>query len=301
MLAYVNGEFVPEEEASVSVRDRGFMLGDGVFDVWRTYGGKTVRGIVERNLERLRKGMNYIELPGDELIKRVDEVTTELTARNSEAIHAAGDVWIFTYVTRGAGIEGFQSSEPTIACFCTVIPFDEACPLEWYESGVRLTSSMQVRNPFTPVDPRVKSTSRLAYVRAQLKAARVGAGTWVTLFDDDGYITEAVAAALCLVEGDTIVQAPRHKMLPSINLQVFCELGVKLGYAHEERPLTLYDYINADEVYVLSTPFGAYPVVDIDGIPVKRGNRVGPKIMDAWVDYVEYDFTKQLHSAGAVT
>jgi branched-subunit amino acid aminotransferase/4-amino-4-deoxychorismate lyase len=295
MLAYVNGEFVPDEEACVSVRDRGFLLADGVFDVWRTYGGRTVRGVVERHLERLRGSINYLELPGTEIVQRVDAASSELVARNQDAIDALGDVWVFTVVTRGVGLEDLDASEPTIAIMCNPIPIAELYSLEWYETGVHLISSMMPRNPFLPVDPRVKSTSRLAYIRAQQKALRAGPGNWAVLFDNEGYITEAVAAALCIVEGGTVVHAPKWKMLSSVSLQIFCDLGIKLGFAVESRPLTMYDYLNADEVYVLATSFGAFPVIDLDGTPVNRADHVGPAIMREWVEYVGFDFMRQVH------
>jgi branched-subunit amino acid aminotransferase/4-amino-4-deoxychorismate lyase len=301
MLAYVNGEFVPADRACVPIQDRGFLLADGVFDCWRTYAGVNVRKIAERNLERLRQGINYLELPGDEIIKQVDDATSELVVRNREKIDAVGDVWVFTVVSRGIGSEGYDTGGHSIVSMCNPIPFARAASLDWYETGVHLISSMMVRNPFLPVDPRVKSISRLAYVRGQLKAVRAGAGNWVVLFDNEGYITEAVAAALCIVEGDTIVHAPSWKILPSIDLQVFCGVGVELGFEVKERPLTMFDFLNADEVYVLATPYGAYPVVDVDGAPVHRGDRVGPKIMREWVEYVGFDFMTQLHGAQAAS
>jgi branched-subunit amino acid aminotransferase/4-amino-4-deoxychorismate lyase len=285
---------VPDREAVISIQDRGFTLGDGVFDVWRTYGGCNVRGVVERNLDRLRRSINYIELPGDELIPQIDAATSELVARNAESIEAVGDVMLYTYVSRGVDLDGFDAG-PTVATHCRPIRSFESCSLEFYKTGVHLISSLMVRNPFLPVDPRVKAASRLAYVRAALKQARMSPDDWVVLFDNEGHITEAVAAGLCVVEGDTIVHAPSHLILPSINLAMFCELGTKLGFEVTERPLTMYDYLNADEVYLLTTPVGAYPVIDLDGVPVKRAERVGPQIMRAWEEYVEFNFTTELH------
>lgn len=291
MLAYVNGAFVPEAEASVSVHDRGFLYGDGVYEVWRTYGGRVVRDVVERNLERLRHSVRYLELPATEVVARVDAASSELVARNQEAIDATGDVWVYVVVTSGDDDGG----EPSVVIMCRPIPFATTCRLEYYATGVQLVSSLMPRNPFLPVDPRVKSLSRLAHMRAQRKAVRAGPRSWVVLFDDAGHIAEATGAALCLLEGDTIVHAPRWTMLPSVSLDVFCELGAKLGQRVEARPLTLYDYLNADGVYLLATSFGAYPVVDVDGVALDRVDRVGPQIMREWVAHVGFDFTTQVH------
>src|SRR5258708_6735954 len=104
MLAYVNGDFVPVEEAAVSVYDRGFLLGDGIFDTWRTYGGNNVRAVVERHLNRLRKSVNYLELAGSEIAAEIDEASKELVERNREEIlGTTGDSWIQTVITRGRG------------------------------------------------------------------------------------------------------------------------------------------------------------------------------------------------------
>jgi branched-subunit amino acid aminotransferase/4-amino-4-deoxychorismate lyase len=298
MFAYVNGKFVPDQEASVSIQDRGFILADGVFDVWRTYGGRNVREVYARNLNRLRKSINYLELPGDELIPEIEKATAELVVRNKEFIDSVGDVMLYTYVTRGPALEGYQRPGPTIVTYCKHIRYFEACAIQYYKAGISLASSLLSRNPFMPVDPRVKSASRLAYVRAGLKMARMTPKDWVVLFDNEGYILEAYAAALCIIEGDTIVHPPSHQILPSINLELFCEIGTALGLKVIERSLSMYDFLNADESYLLSTPFGAFPVNDLDGAKVKRGDKVGPQILPRWEQYVGYNFTEKLYGAG---
>ncbi|MBS1843170.1 MAG: aminotransferase class IV [Actinobacteria bacterium] len=301
MWAYVNGEFVPDDKASISLRDQGFTMGMGVFETWRTYGGNPSRGVVDRCLNRLTKSLNYLEMqtPSEDIVAQVDAATQELVERNQEEIDEHGDVWVWSAVTAGAAFEGFEIPHPTVISYCKPIPIAESLPLEWYDEGVHLISSLLPRSPFTPVDPRVKSISRLAYTRAQRKMQRSGPGHWAVLFDDQGYIAEAVAASLCIVSGDTIMHAPEWTMLPSISLEIFCELGTELGYKVESRPLTMFDYLNADEAYVLACSFAAFPVIDMDGVPLKKGNRVGSQIMKAWVDYVGYDFTKNIHGSAA--
>lgn len=297
MLAYVNGEFVPETEASVSINDRGFTLGDGVFDSWRTYGGRTVPSSVALNLERLRRSINYIELPGDEIVHTVQAAADELVVRNRGEIDEKGDVWVMPIVTGGVGLEIHGQSQPTIAITCTPIPFATRMRLEFYETGVSLCASLVARNPFLPVDPRVKSISRLAYARAQKKMMRVPPGSWTVLFDNEGHVVEAVAAALCIVENDAIVHTPKWTALPSTSLEMFCRVGVDLGFKREERPLTTYDFVNADGAYVLASSFGAYPVKDLDGVPIARDTDVGPKIVRRWTERVNFDFTSEIHGA----
>jgi branched-chain amino acid aminotransferase len=293
MFAYVNGTFLPQDEATVSVRDRGFTLGDGVFDGWRTYGGQSVAKIVARHLRRLQQSLNFIELDGKALSAEIQDAAAELVDRNRAAIREAGDVWVHSTVTRGVGDEEeLETSSPTRVILCIPIPFEEMFG-EAHVKGARLVPSMMPQNPYLPVDPRVKSISRLALVRAERKQARSEPGTWVITFDNEGFVTEATTASLCVVHDGTVIRAPRWKILGSVSLEVFCELATTLGIAVEERPLTLYDYLNADEVYVLSTSVCALQVGEIDGIPVRRGKDVGPRIIRAWTEYVGFDFVEQ--------
>jgi branched-subunit amino acid aminotransferase/4-amino-4-deoxychorismate lyase len=295
VLAYVNGQFVEDEDAVVSVRDRGFMLGDGVFDTWRTYGGRLVRPVVEKHLERFRRSINFLELASEEIVAEFDEATQQLAERNADAIAEAGDILIFCVLTRGQtrkAVEGFDPGTPTRAILCNPIPF-AAYGGTLYDTGVHLVPSMQAQNPFSGYDPRVKALSRLAYVRAERKQARAGSGNWVVLFDNQGFITEAAGACLAIVEGETIVHPPRWQTLPSVSLNVFRELARSLGFGVEERPLAMYDFLNADESYVLSTSIAMLPVADLDGVEVKRGTAVGPKILEAWKEYVGFDFVAQ--------
>jgi branched-subunit amino acid aminotransferase/4-amino-4-deoxychorismate lyase len=303
MLAYVNGEFVDDADAVVSVRDRGFLLGDGVFDTWRTYGARLVRPVVEKHLDRFRRSINFLELPGDELVEEFDGVTAELAERNKREIMEAGDVLMFSVLTRGKtkkAVEGFDPGTPTRAVVCNPIPFG-AYGGRLYDTGVHLVPSMQAQNPFGGYDPRVKALSRLGYVRAERKQARAGSGNWVAIFDNQGFITEAAGAGVCIVEGETIVHPPRWQMLPSVSLNVFCELAQQLGFRIEERPLAMYDFLNADESYVLSTSIAFLPIADIDGVTLKRGDAVGPKVQQAWIDLVEFDFVAQARDLAMTT
>lgn len=294
MLAFVNGEFVDDEHACVSVRDRGFMLGDAVFEVWRTYAGATCDVMVRKNLERLARGLLYMELNPDPVIAAVRNAAAALIERNADEIRQRGDVLVFTIVTRGfvdelAGDQ--RGSTATIAIFLNPIPdrgahFDE----DLYGKGARLATSLMYREPWGPVDPRIKTTSRFAYARAERKMARAGARSWVLFCDNDGHPTECSGANIFLVKGETIVRPPREKVLGGINMTTFLELAQKLGIQVEERTLTLYDYLTADEVILTTTSVGAVRVSEIDGIPLTPRSGIYDRVMTEWFELVGVDF-----------
>ena len=244
-----------------SVAPDGIYLGDvaRLSNPWRDY-------------DRLARSMRYIEIDADRWATEIREATEEVVARNLEEIGSVGDVWVIQIITRGplevAGETAFgledenePLSKPTIVVIVRPINFREFGLL--YEEGVSLGVSLLNRSMTGPLDPRVKSTARLAFSRAERKAARMtgaharGAKAWTVLFHDDGTFAEASRANLCAVAGDRIVRPPRHYALEGISLETLCELREAQGLTVEERPLSLYDLVNADEVMITSTSFCA--------------------------------------------
>ena len=104
---------------------------------------------------------------------------------------------------------------------------------------------------------------------------------------------EASGANICAVADDRILRPPRHYALEGISLETLCELGKAQGLTVEERPLSLYDLVNADEVMITSTSSCALPVVSIDGISLPGGSNVYRKTLELWRELVQFDFVQQ--------
>ena len=306
MISYVNGEYVEENEARVSIFDRGFLIGDGVYDSARTFGGKIFK--IDEHLDRLARSMRYIEIDADFYAEEIRQTTEEVVVRNMEAILSVGDAWVIQVVTRGlvedAGETAFgfrdQASvpfRPTIVVMVRPLNFKAFGLL--YRDGVDLGVSLLTRAMTGSVDPRVKSIGMLGYSRAERKAARMsdahalGAKAWTVLFRDDGTLSEASGANLCVVVDGRIIRPPRHHALEGISLETLCQLGEAQGLTVEERPLTFYDLVNADETMITSTSFCVLPVVSIDGIPLRGGSRVYSKTLELWRELVNFDFVEQ--------
>ena len=162
--SYVNGTIVPADEASISVYDRGFLTGDGVFDTWRTYDGACVDKVVSRHLERLSASLRYIELQPEALVEEVHTASLDLVQRSREAIQRIGDVWVNPIVTQGLG------GSPSRIVLLLPLPVRPGV----YTEGMRLIGTVTGYGPFGPVDPRVKSISRLGYARAEHRTDRIG-------------------------------------------------------------------------------------------------------------------------------
>lgn len=293
MLAYVNGEFVPEAEAKISIWDRGFTIGEGVFEGWRTFGGRPVQAVLDKHLARLRRSVRYLEMDPRPIVEQVAATWQLITERNRSEIAEAGDVFVRTIVTAGRGPELLERTAPTVTVAPYGIPFARVFGRDLYSTGAHLVPTLMVQNPFTPSDPRVKSISRLSNARAERKQSRSGSGSWAITFDNQGFITETSAAALAIVEDGGLVMPPKWSRLDSVSLQVACDLARRLGISLAERPLTVFDLLNADEVHLFGTTVAMVPVSDVDGIALNNPNLIGSRILGEWIKFVGFDFVDQ--------
>lgn len=298
MIIYVNGAFVANDEAKISVYDQGFMFGDGVYEIERTFGGQPFR--LDDHLDRLRRSLKYVELDGDGLVDRVRDATLEVLARNADEIDQAGDVWVHQIVTGGFGdLDMDGAVRPSIVVMLRPLQFDTFGPL--YESGgIDLEVSLLTRHFAGAMDHRVKATSRGAWTRAERKTTRAnqqdptpGQSSMAVIFGDDGSIAEAVVANLCLVEGTRLVRPPRYDALDGVSLKTLCEIAEATGLTVEERKLGLYDFINADATFVTATSFSLLPALSIDGIALNVDRGLYAKMMAAWIERVGFDFVGQ--------
>jgi branched-chain amino acid aminotransferase len=309
MITYVNGEYVSDADAKMSVFDRGFIYGDAVFDATRTFGGKPFR--VDAHLERFRKSLRFIEIDPEPIIPEVREAVAGVVERSQEEIADVGDVLIFWYATRGAAREVFLSPghEPDPTVIVLLQPINFAAFAELYDTGVDLSISLTTRHFTGANDPRVKSTNRLAAVRGELKGLRQGVAdgrrpaefrAWTIIFTDDGFVAEAHAANLCIVSEGALVRPPRYELLEGVTLDTVCKLASDLGLAVEERRLKLYDLINAEETYICTSSFQLLPVAAIDGIRLDhQGRDIYRQLLQRYTKYVDCDFVEQAQEMAA--
>ena len=303
MITYVNGEYVPHEEAKISVDDRGIIFGDSVFDIGRTFGGKPFK--LEAHLERLRRSMRFVEMDADGLMREITEATYEVLARNADEIEEAGDVFVEQIVTRGPiSRAGDDSSavRPTVIVKLRPVYFSSFA--SFYETGVDLHVSM-LTLPFAgPLDPRLKAANRLANTRAELKGERMrrlGKGHWTLIFNADGSIAETHSANLCIVSGGRVVMQPLDEALGGISLETVAELAGAAGLDVVERRLRVYDVLNADETILTATSFSLLPVAGLDGIPLSDRREVYERLLHAWIDLVGFDFVGQGRERAGLT
>ncbi len=252
--AYVNGRMVPSEEARVSVTDRGFLYGDGLFETLRTYNGKPF--LVGTHIDRLLWGAGKIDLDikrsKDELKKAVND-TVGANGYNESAIRLT--------VTRGEAKERLKVSpdiEPTVIITCDEL---NGLPSSHYDRGVDVISVTDTRSDLA----LIKSLNYLPNALAKHEADRKGAfeSVFVT---KKGFVTEgATSNVFAVLDGILITPPLVEKVLPGITREVVKTLTEKEGIQLNEDAIIIDEIKDAEEVFITNQLIEIMPVRSFDG------------------------------------
>lgn len=254
-LIYLDGRFVPESEAKVSVFDHGFLYGDGVFEGIRAYGGVVfkLREHIDRLYSSAKAIMLEIPLSKDEMV----EAVLETLRRNK-----LKDAYIRLVVTRGVGDLGL---DPRKCRNPSVIIIAQKMEPLLGRKGVSLIISSVRRDSVDATSHQVKSLNYLNSILAKLEAIEAGADDAI-LLDSRGFVSEASAANLFMVK-DSVVSTPPQTagILPGITRARIMKLAESLGYKVLEREITPMELYAADEVFLTGTGAEIVPVAEIAG------------------------------------
>jgi len=267
MLIYLDGKFVPREEAKVSVFDHGFLYGDGVFEGIRAYNGRVFR--LEDHLDRLYDSAKTIDLEVPVSKAEFGEIILETLRKNN-----LREAYIRPVVSRGIGdlgLDPLKCPKPTIVVIA----------VEWgamygdlYEKGLKAITVSVRRNPAQALPPNVKSLNYLNNIFAKIEANYKG-GDEAIFFDTNGYISEGSGDNIFVVKNGEIITPPTLNNLRGITRMVALESAASLGITVKEQNIGFYDMYSADEVFVTGTAAEVAPIVLIDGRSIGSG-RPGP-------------------------
>lgn len=272
---YVNGAYLPEDQATVSIFDRGFIFADGIYEVSAVLGGKLVD--CEAHLGRLARSCNEIQLP-------LPWSTAELVAIHKELIKRNNLVegGIYLQVTRGAADRDFAfpvDTKPSLVMFTQARKIDDN-PLA--RTGAKVVSCDDIR--WSRRD--IKSVGLLAQVLAKQFAATQGAQeAWML---EGGIVTEGGSSTSWIVKGDKLISRPLSTaVLPGITRKAVLALLDETGFTFEERPFSLAEALDADEAFYTSANAFVMPVIDIDGHRI-GGGQPGPvarRLREIYLDH----------------
>ncbi len=263
-LAWLDGRFLPAKEARISPLDRGFLFGDGVYEVIPAYAGRLFH--LEKHLKRLQYSLDAIRLKNPLGDAQWSAMLGELVTRNS-----GGDQAVYLQVTRGADVgrdHAFPSGVPaTVFAMSSVLPpLPEALKTE----GARAMTLPDFR--WQRCD--IKATSLLANVLLRQQATEAGCNEAVLV--RDGHATEGTSSGLFIVEAGVIVTPPKGpELLPSVTRDVVLELARAAGLTTREARIPVSSLTQAQEIWFVSSMREVYPVTELDGKPV-AGGKPGP-------------------------
>jgi D-alanine transaminase len=256
----LNGALVPTDQARISPFDRGFLFGDGIYEVVPCYGGKPFR--LQAHFYRLQAGLDAIGMANPYPPARWNELVDELIAANG-----GGDLGLYIEITRGteSGRDFLPRSgtTPTVFAFCWRLT---ATPVEQLERGVTAATLEDIR--WLRCD--IKSVALLGPVMLRMEAKRRGADEAILIRDE--YIAEGSSSAVCVVRnGRVITPPPSRERLPSITRLVVADVVDALRLPLEVREIHRDELYTADEVWIASSTREAIPVTRIDGRTVGDG------------------------------
>ena len=266
---YVNGEFCTRSQAKVSVFDRGFLYGDGLFEGIRAYAGRVFR--LDQHIARLYQGAKAIALDPPLSGEELKDVIREGVRRIG-----GGDCYIRVVVSRGEGDLGLDPRcGRTQATLVVIFDTIRLYPQEVYEEGLEVISCVVRRNAPAALNPQVKSLNYLNNILAKIEVGRAGAHEGLML-NQQGYVAEATGDNVFICRDGEMATPPSHAgILEGVTRQVVMELAAEMGFPLRQRDITLYDVYSADECFLTGTAAEIAPVSKVDGREIGDG-RPGP-------------------------
>jgi len=296
---FINGKFVPENEAKISIYDSSLMFGDMVFDMTRSFNKKQFK--LREHIERLYASMKSTEIHLDMSMDEMEKACYDTLEKNEPFFSETDEHRLFLNVSRGPlsiYSEIFDGKlEPTVVIADFPVKWTVQGMGKLFDSGINAVIPSQRAIPANLMDPKVKNRSRLFYMMANIEVSKYsGDNNWALLLDPDGFITEATGANFFLVKDDVLYTPEPRNILRGISRQYIFELAKELNLKYVEKNLELYDVVVSDEAFMTATPFSILPVTQVNGISIGNGKRgkITNKLLSQWSENVGVDIESQI-------
>ncbi len=273
MLVFLNGKFVPEEQGTVSIFDRGFSLGDGLFEALPVYHRKIL--LWEKHFERLRAGADFLKIKIPFSAEAIRAFAEELLEKNHP-----GDCVLRIQLSRGVGPRGYSirgSDLPTLVMSLHPAAKNSS-PFKIITSSIRIPAN----------DPLAgfKTCNKLPHVLARMEADEKGADE-ALLLNTEGNVAEATSANLFWIETKTVCTPPLNSgALPGVTRGLVIELCKKLKISTAEKNITPEFLQQADSVFLTSIAIGVREVSYLDEHALRR-SPLTPILHEAYLSYAE--------------
>jgi len=302
---YFNGEFIPENEAKVSIFDSALMFGDMVFEMTRSFNKKQFK--LKEHIDRLYSGIKILRIPLKMSPAELEMACYETIEENEKYFDDGDEHRLMIDVSRGLlgiyeGIDGINKGPNII-----IADF----PLKWtvssmgtlFDMGINavIPSQRVVSSEF--IDPKIKNRSRLFYLMANIEVSRhKGDNNWALMLDADGFIAEGTGDNFFMIKDNILYTPEPRNILRGISrdyvINTICkQLNIKVL----EKNIEPYDVYNADEAFITGTPFCMLPVTSLNGLKIGSGKvgKIFRLLLNKWSLNVDLDIEKQIKSWGS--
>ncbi|MFL2763700.1 MAG: aminotransferase class IV [Dehalococcoidia bacterium] len=285
-FTYLNGEILPESEAKIPFRDRGFILGDAVFDTTRTFGGEIFR--LDEHLDRFLNSLKYMRMEPNLSKNEWQDLTMKILELNLPLLDKNDDYWVSQRVSRGDG------KNYTVIVESLPLPFKQRA--KYYKDGLPTIVPSIRRTPPDSMSPRAKVHNYINLVQAELEVQSRDPDAWPILLDSNGNISEGPGANIFIIKNGVITTPKEQKILAGISRQAAIDLAQELSIELHEEDIDLFDVYTADEAFITSTSFCIVPVSSINGAEIGSTGLPGPitdRLQKAYSGMVGIDFVEQ--------
>jgi D-alanine transaminase len=263
MLVHLNGRYIDAGEAKISALDRGFIFGDGVYEVWRVVRGQLFEA--ERHQGRLERGLRELGIarPADGSLERLTAIGQRLLKENDLE---DGDATLYVEITRGTAprMHQFPPAEtvPTLLVMASAF-----APSDTRFTGTRIITQPDVR--WLRCD--LKTVQLLPNVMARQAATEQGASE--AIFVRDGLITEGThTTVFAAIDGILRTHPANHLVLPGVTRDVVIELATDVGVKVRQDAIAVDELSRATELFLTGTTTDVTPVISVDGRPIGNGS-----------------------------
>jgi branched-chain amino acid aminotransferase len=292
-IVYLNGAFLPESEAKVSVLDSGFNAGDGVYDVTRTFRHKPF--CLREHTDRLFRSLQFTRIDCGMSVDEMENTTLEVLERNKSLLLENEDYALWQVVSRGVrSSRGNRvSGGATVTIYTVIVNFPEFA--SFYVEGAPLVIPATRRIPPQCLESKAKITNKMNHNMAVFEAKQVDPRAIPLMLDIDGNLSETSAHNFFLViEGKLCTPSDRN-VLGGVTKATIFDIANQLGIEVIEGNFTPYDVYNAQEAFLASTSPTFVPVKTINGLMIGKG-APGPitlRLIAAWNKMVGIDIVDQ--------
>ncbi|MGC8964448.1 MAG: branched-chain-amino-acid transaminase [Brevinematia bacterium] len=254
---FINGDFFPKEDAKISVFDKGFLYGDGVFEGIRAYDGKIFK--LDEHVDRLFEGAKAIMLQPPYSKEEIKNIIIETCKLND-----IKDAYIRPVLSRGVGDLGLNPFIAKKASFVVIVDKLVMYPDEIYQNGMDVIVASTVRNSLNSLPPTVKNLNYLNNILAKIEAVNAGVPEAVML-NESGYVAECTGDNIFIVKNGVLITPPKEAgVLLGITRAEVIKIAKKHGIPFEERLFSKIDLYLADEVFLTGTGAEVVPVTKVD-------------------------------------